>query len=140
MIIFIPRLRRKNLKPGQNPNDLNPTFLSAFAYFFYFLSGVLVLGMEEKNQEVRRHAWTSILLSWYGFLWAVLIVLLGIVMPTDALSTAFGKILAPEILVVAITSGVCFWRAVFGLQTNVPFVSERAKARITKATKNSWNQ
>jgi uncharacterized membrane protein len=105
----------------QAPESGDVKTISALAYLFGFVSGVIVL-LIRKEAEVKFHAWQSILLGAAMFLLNIVLVTLGMDIFSGLISTA-GFVLYVVLIVKTYT----------GQKWVLPIIGEQAEKLANKA-------
>ena len=108
-------------------NSGNEKIMGAVAYLGWWVTGVILLLVEKKNQFVRFHAMQSIML--FGS-FTLLYIVLGIV---PILGWLIALILSPIIVIAAFVLWVILmWKAYSGEKYKLPYFGDLAEKQLAK--------
>ena len=108
-------------------NSGNEKIMGAVAYLGWWVTGVVLLLVEKKNQYVRFHAMQSIMV--FGS-FTLLYIVLGII---PILGWVIGLILSPIVGIAAFVLWlVLMWKAYSGEKYKLPYFGDLAEKQLAK--------
>ena len=129
--------RGRGLADRASSTGLDPRTASALAYLAGPFSGALILLAETHNDDVRFHAWQSIV-GLGGLTLAVFATyalgILSIFFSAEAVTALFAVATAIWIALL-IAWAVCLWKAAIGERWHLPLAGPRAERFTTRAAR-----
>jgi uncharacterized membrane protein len=122
--------------PSPSSTGLTPRTASALAYLAGPFSGALILLAESTNEDVRFHAWQSIVgLGGLGLAVAASYVLAFVALFLSATAASLMVAVAMVIwIVLALVWAICLWKAWSGERWKLPLAGDYAERHISART------